>query len=107
MITSLKLIVLHFLITVGDYVAVIYDYVWWVGQITEIDENRCSINFLVTKGENKYVWPDREEKDWIPSSGIFTRFTSPPAPVTTRYLGFDAAYYQCVASRIKDYLKEQ
>ena len=49
-----KKIVLHILITVGDYVAVIYDYVWWVGHVRSRKlKNRCSINFLVTQREEQ------------------------------------------------------
>ena len=77
-----------FFFSVGDYVAVIYDETWWAGQIMEVKDENCSISFMVGKGENRYRWPDKEQKDWIHQSGVFAKFPAAPIPVSTRYMAF-------------------
>ncbi|KAJ8048419.1 hypothetical protein HOLleu_00730 [Holothuria leucospilota] len=41
--------------TVGEYVAVIYDDDWWAGEVIGAKDNKCHINFMAKKGDNKFM----------------------------------------------------
>lgn len=93
-------------IAVGCYVAVIFDSTWFPGEVTKIQMNSCTINFLAAKGENRFIWPTRKDELEVEKSGIFTVLPCPPEPVSQRYLGFAAEVYRSITSRVQDYLLE-
>ncbi|XP_033638655.1 uncharacterized protein LOC117299279 [Asterias rubens] len=91
---------------VGEYVAVIFDDAWWAGEVTNVSDEMCLVNFLTRKGENHFAWPSQKDDAWIQKKGIFKQLPSPPTPVTSRYLGFDPGVFKDVTSAVSRYLQE-
>ena len=91
----------------GDFVAVIYDETWWVGEVAKVKEGKCLIQFMVRKGPNRFIWPEKVETDWLPKEGIFARFPTLPVPVCRRYVGFEQEAYLSVCSSVDKYLKKK
>ena len=91
---------------VGDYVAVIYDDAWWAGEVADVNGSMCHINFLTQKGPNKFCWPTQKDDAWVAKTGIFRRLPCPPAPVTSRYLGFDTQVVKDISLALATYLEK-
>ena len=72
--------------------------------MTDVLQDSCLINFMSRKGMNRFIWPSQKDKASINKSGIFRLMPGPPAPVSNRYLGFDAKFVASITRDVKEYL---
>ena len=57
---------------IGKWVLARYNNTLYPGILTDINEitNEYEVNVLYSVGENKYVWPTKQDKIWYPSNDI-------------------------------------
>jgi len=55
-----------------DWVAAIYDGHWFIGQVTEVDDDDCQINFLTKAGNygKIYKFPLQKDEIWVTKTDI-------------------------------------
>ena len=66
-------------VTLGGYVAVVYDDKWWIGIVTEInlEEVDAEIKFLHPRGPSTYFnWPERDNYCFIPNISILKKLST-------------------------------
>ncbi|XP_047126478.1 uncharacterized protein LOC124807875 [Hydra vulgaris] len=69
-------------VTLGGYVAVVYDDKWWIGIVTEInlEEVDAEVKFLHPRGPSIYFnWPERDDHCFIPNINILKKLSVPQA----------------------------
>jgi len=57
---------------VDELVAAMYDEEWFIGQITDIDEDEYEVSFMKAKKE-QFQWPIPMDKLWISKSSILSK----------------------------------
>ncbi len=51
---------------ISDWVAVVYDDNWYVGQVTDKNEVKVQVNFVMkSEKPGTYKWPSRWDEIWI------------------------------------------
>lgn len=66
----------------GQYIACIYDNLWWIGNICEISEEQhdAFISFMHPHGPApSFHWPDRNDCCWIPEEHLIATIPAPSA----------------------------
>lgn len=59
-------------LSVGDWVAVAYDHLYYVGKILSLkDQKAVKVNFLARKKDDTFRWPKAKDTDEICSEFIF------------------------------------
>ena len=68
------------MLDVNQWVAVIYDDVWWPGVIQAVHEERGSykINFMKPVGDNKFIWPEEIDVAQVSQAEILQYIPMPP-----------------------------
>ncbi|XP_065679428.1 uncharacterized protein LOC136081787 isoform X1 [Hydra vulgaris] len=69
-------------VTLGGYVAVVYDDKWWIGIVTEtnLEEVDVKVKFLHPKSPSIcFNWPEREDYCFIPYTNILKKLSVPQA----------------------------
>ena len=69
-----------------DYIACVYDNLWWIGLVDEIDHEQedFEVKFIHSHGPTRnFSWPQREDKCWIPKNDILA-IIDMPTTVTGR-----------------------
>lgn len=63
---------------VGSFVACAYSGHWYIGQITDIDEEdkELEVNFM-ERSKNLYRWPNRKDQIWVPYSDVLCEISQP------------------------------
>lgn len=63
---------------VGSFVACAYSGHWYIGQITDIDEEdkELEVNFM-ERSKNLYRWPNRKDQIWVPYSDVLCEISKP------------------------------
>lgn len=67
---------------IGSWVAVIYDNHWVPGVIEKERKNMVTIKFMKIIGQNRFVWPQRDDQDTIPLNSILTTLSEHPELVS-------------------------
>lgn len=78
----------------GQFVACIYDNVWWIGNICEISlsEQDASIDFMHPHGPNaSFHWPVRKDICWVPEQHIIAVLPAPSAYTMGRSYSYPEA----------------
>ena len=76
-------------LSIGDYVACMYDKDWYIGVIQEVceEEGDIKVSFMHPKGpgrpENSFYWPSREDVCYVPQNDIIG-YISTPKPSSKR-----------------------
>ncbi|XP_022205293.2 uncharacterized protein LOC111061905 isoform X2 [Nilaparvata lugens] len=79
-------------ITIGDWVAVIYDDKWYPGvveRVGEAGENFLSVNFMARSGAN-FTWPTKPDTQTVEKKDVLKKIRTPPFPVSSRHFGLDS-----------------
>lgn len=88
----------------GDYVSTVYNGSWYLGEVVDTADMEYQIQFLQTKGNNKFIWPDTEtmkrEKIWLFQSDILMT-VQPPFPAGGRFLQMDRKDYELSMRKFK------
>nr|XP_042896254.1 uncharacterized protein LOC122269017 [Parasteatoda tepidariorum] len=71
-------------IAVGDWLAVIYDNLWYPGSVEEIQEDGFVLSFMHCSGD-KFYWPSPEEKFTVPENEIMCIISDAPQPISRRH----------------------
>jgi len=63
----------------NDFVATVYDKNWYVGRVTDIDENEVMINFMCRAGkyEDAFKWPAKKDEIWVDQTQILSILDEP------------------------------
>lgn len=82
---------------VGDWVAVIYDDVWWPGTVDRVVDQSLRVAFMKPVGPNKFIWRyDSDEMcldaEDVPNNEILTILSEKPFPTSNRYFAFSKEY---------------
>jgi hypothetical protein len=67
---------------IGNWVAVIYDSHWVPGVIEKERKNMVTIKFMKVIGQNRFVWPEIDDKDTISLNSILTTLNEHPELVS-------------------------
>ena len=79
---SIKTLEISYL-CIGDYIACMYDYNWFVGLVEDVREEEGDVRvcFMHPKGpgrpKNCFYWPARGDIGHIPESGILGKISAP------------------------------
>ena len=57
-------------LAVGHYVSVGYFNKWYLGIVEEVKDDEVLVKFMQVKGDNKFVWPRRDDKLAVPMTDI-------------------------------------
>lgn len=82
-----------------DWIAVMYESDWYIGQVTDIDENELFINFLTAAGKFKdsYKFPYPPDQIWIWKSDVIMKIkTLAAAGKSKRLYKIDGAERQMI-----------
>ena len=92
-------------ISVGKYVASIYDHKWYVGTVSNLsDENNdVLVNFMHPHGPARsFMWPTFEDKCWVPLEHILCMIDCPQTTSGGRQYFFND---KCINTVIKHLIK--
>ena len=76
-------------LSIGDYVACMYDKDWYIGVIQEVceEEGDIKVSFMHPKGpgrpENSFYWPSTEDVCYAPQNDVIG-YISTPKPSSKR-----------------------
>lgn len=61
------------------FVATVYDKYWYVGRVTDVEENEVMINFMCRAGkyEDAFKWPATKDEIWVDQTQILTILDEP------------------------------
>lgn len=61
------------------FVATVYDKYWYVGRVTNVEENEVMINFMCRAGkyEDAFKWPATKYEIWVDQTQILTILDEP------------------------------
>ena len=62
------------------YVSCLYDNLWWIGLVMEIDRDssELKVNFMHPHGpSNSFLWPNREDTCWVPIEHVICTLATP------------------------------
>lgn len=95
---------------IGVFVAAVYAREWYIGKVTEVDEEEqeVQINFMTKAGKygDTYKWPSEKDEIWIQSTHILMEI-SPPNPVgkTSRFFRIEKEVEEAISNKFHDYRK--
>ena len=92
-------------IKTNDYIAVIYDDLWWLGQVSCVNEEQqdAEISFLHPHGPGKlFAWPEKEDICCVPLTHMLCRLRNAPEPASSRKLGIGSVVRRLVTSCFLD-----
>lgn len=79
---------------IDNWIIVDYENTIYPGRITDIDREDQSfeVNVLHSVGENKYVWPAKEDKIWYTKTEVLSTI-EPPIQISKRILSFQDPFW--------------
>jgi hypothetical protein len=63
------------MINVHDYVSCMYDNIWWIGLVQEIDidEGDMHVKFMHPHGpSSSFIWSRFDDTCWLPNNHMYT-----------------------------------
>ena len=84
-----------------DYIACIYDDVWWIGLLIESDDKNIDkkIKFLQPHGPcQQFTWPNKDDYCWVPDNNIILK-VSPPSTTTGRLYSITEKDFEDIENR--------
>ena len=77
---------------VGEYVAAIYDGLWYIAQVEGEEEDEevtgfTLLRYMNRKGHNQFYWDSKPDLLKTNNKDILCK-TQPPIPVSSRYVGY-------------------
>ena len=61
----------------GHYVSVGYFNKWYPDVVEEVKDDEMLVKFMQVKGDNKFVWPRRDDKLAVPMTDILCVLSKP------------------------------
>lgn len=84
---------------IGKYVAVMYNGQPYPGQVVDVDGNEIEVKCLQKVGQNRFVWPAREDKIWYSSEHLLCDIPE-PTPVTKRHLEIEPKVWSNILMKV-------
>ena len=104
---SIKFLEISYL-CIGDYIACMYVYNWYVGLVEDVceEEGDVRVSFMHPKGsgrpENCFFWPARQDICHIPESEILGKISAPiPSSKSARKYKLSGSDSEFMADRIE------
>lgn len=73
-------------IEAGEWVAAIYNDIWYPGLVTKTDSDKITIKYMNRSGQF-FLWPTKPDVDVINKNGILCKLQS-PEKITSRLFKF-------------------
>ena len=88
---------------VGDWCLVVYDGQVYVGKVTDTEEEggECEVSTLKCTGNNRFVYPAKEDKIWYSKADILITVTEPHY-VSKRVLALDDVAFEAYNARLNN-----
>ena len=71
---------------IGKWVAVKFNKGWYPGEVVDTPDNEIEIGCMGIIGENKFVWPEKDDVCWYENSDIICSI-EPQIPVSKTAFG--------------------
>jgi hypothetical protein len=80
----------------GVFVAVLYDRKWFPAVVVKRHDDEIDVKFMEVKGDNKFRWPEKEDRLFVPITDALSVISEPVA-VSKRHLALSKDDFNSVS----------